>query len=332
MKALQLIKIGSLSGIAVNDVPMASMGEDDVLVRIQSMSLNYRDYGFIMGSYSLVGELPFTLGSDASGIVEKVGSRVTLFKNGDRVISLLRQNWYGGPLTVQKAAAQLGGSVAGVFSEYYVFNQNSLVLAPSTLNEEEASTLSTAALTAWRVLTQSGLQPGQTVLIQGTGSVSLFALQMATRMGFHTMVTTGKEENEVLLKNLGANHIVNYKRYSDWEKQVMKISQGVDLVIDVAGGKSLSQSIDALAFNGCVAIIGFLDSAISSINLVTLIRKNARMLAYTTGSKDDLENLVRWLNVFPIKPVISGVYRDFHLAFQEFESRKAAGKIVVTWN
>ncbi len=333
MKALQLLQTGSLSGISIQQIPLGPVGDEEVLVKIESMSLNYRDYGFIMGTYSLVGELPLTLGSDAAGVVEKVGGHVTLFKPGDKVLSLLRQNWYGGTLNAQKAAAQLGGSVPGVFSEYYVFNQNSLVHAPASLTEVEASTLPTAGLTAWRVLTQSGILPGQSVLIQGTGSVSLFALQIAAKMGFRTIATTGKEENEILLTKLGANHIINYRTHIAWEKEVIKISNGgVDLVIDVAGGNSLAQSIDALGFNGRVAIIGFLNGSLSSINLIPLIRKDASLLAYTTGSREDLEGFVRWLNINPIQPIISGTYTDFNQAFQSFEKRQTPGKIVVTWD
>jgi NADPH:quinone reductase-like Zn-dependent oxidoreductase len=332
MKALQLIKTGSLSGIQLNELKNPVPGDFDVLVKIKSMSLNYRDYALITGAYPLAKPLPLTLGSDAAGVVEKIGRNVTQFKPGDHVISLLRQRWHGGPLNAHKAGAQLGGSVDGVFSEWYSFQEASLVHAPTNMNFHEASTLPTAALTACRVLTQPELLPGQRIVIQGTGSVSLFALQMASRMGFEIFATTGTKENELLLKQMGAHHVINYKKYPAWEKEILAIaSDGVDLVIDVAGGDSLQQSIDAAALNGKVAVVGFLNNTLAHINLVTLIRKNISLKAFTTGSREDLENLVQWLNVNSITPVIAGIYQNFYTAFREFEKRGAPGKIVVDW-
>lgn len=331
MKALQLTKVGSLDGIHWTDVEEPGMGESDVLVRIEATSLNYRDYGFITGAYSLIHPLPITLGSDAAGVVIKVGAKVRNFKAGDRVISLLRQNWYGGKLTRAKAADQLGGTVPGVFSEFYSFPEASLVKAPHTITMEESATLPTAGLAAFRVLVESGIVPGQTVLVQGTGSVSLFALQIGASMGFRMIATTGSSGNEELLRQLGAHEVLNYKEHKAWGAELNKRTNGMgfDLVIDVAGGQSLEQSIEAVALNGEVAVIGFLDSSQATINLVTLIRKNAALKAYTTGSRDRLHDFVQWLDVNPIKPVIGGLYFDYYEAFRAFEQRAKPGKVVV---
>ena len=216
MKALRLHRVGSFDGIRWEEVADPAIGEFDVLVKIHAVSLNYRDYGFIKGTYSLVRDLPFILGSDSAGVVVKVGPKVSQFKIGDRVISLLRQYWYGGKLDVRKAASQLGGSVDGVFSELAAFHEGSVVHAPSHLSFEEAATLSTAGLTAFRILTQSGVTSGQRVLIQGTGSVSLFAIQLAGKMGFQIFATTGQPNNEIILKELGAHGVINYKAFPQW--------------------------------------------------------------------------------------------------------------------
>lgn len=334
MKALRLHAVGTFDGIRWEEVADPIVGEFDVLVKIHATSLNYRDYGFITGAYSLVRELPFILGSDGAGVVVQVGPKVTRYKPGDRVISLLRQNWYGGKLNSTKAARQLGGTVDGVFAELAVFHESSVVSAPSHLSFEEAATLSTAGLTAFRILTQSGVTPGQSVLIQGTGSVSLFAIQIASKMGFQIFATTGQSNNERLLKELGAHSVINYKVFPQWQKEINRLTEnkGVDLVIDVAGGASIQQSLEAVAINGEVAVVGFLSGTQSTIDLVTMIRKNVRLSGYTTGSKDDLQQFVQWLDVNPIHPIIASVYEDYKEAFLDFEKREKPGKLVVKLN
>jgi NADPH:quinone reductase-like Zn-dependent oxidoreductase len=264
-------------------------------------------------------------------VVVKTGAKVRTFKAGDRVISLLRQNWQGGKLNRTKAADQLGGTVAGVFSEYYSFPETGLVKAPANLTMEESATLPTAGLTAFRVLVESGIVPGQTVLVQGTGAVSLFALQIGAKMGFRMIATTGNAANDEFLRQLGAHEVLNYREQRAWGAEANKLTNGmgVDLVMDVAGGQSLEQSIDAVALNGEVAVIGFLESSQATINLVTLIRKNAALKAYTTGSSDRLKDFVQWLEVNPIKPVVGGIYSNYHESFQAFEERARPGKIVV---
>lgn len=332
MKALRLNKVGTLEGIAWEDVPDPIVGEYDVLVKIKAASLNYRDYGFITGAYSLVKPLPIVLGSDGAGVVECVGARVTRFKPGDRVISLLRQNWGEGKLTSEKAAAQLGGTVDGVFSEYYSFQEESLLKAPSFMTFEEAATLPTAGLTAFRVLIESGLENGQKVLVQGTGAVSLFALQIAVKMGFQVIATTGNEKNETLLKSLGAHEVINYKKHPQWQKEATRLTsgRGVDLIVDVAGGESIAQSLEAVALNGEIAVIGFLNGTQSTIDLVTMIRKNVRLSGYTTGSKASLWQFVQWLEENRIHPVLSGIHNNFDDAFRGFEKRDPPGKIAVS--
>ncbi len=331
MKALRLHTVGSFDGLKWEEVPDPLVGDHYVLVRIKATSLNYRDYGFITGAYSLVKPLPIILGSDGAGVVERVGSKVTQFKIGDTVISLLRQDWQEGRLDLKKAAAQLGGSVDGVFSEFRSFPESSLLKAPSQMSVEEAATLPTAGLTAFRVLLESGIQKGQRVLVQGTGAVSLFALQIAARLDLEIFATTGNAKNEKLLRELGAHHVINYKMSPQWQTEVNRITdgQGVDLIVDVVGGGSIGQSLEAIALNGEIAVIGFLEGTKSTVDLVSLIRKNVRLSGYTTGSKERLSQFVQWLDANPIRPVIGGVYSDFQTAFRAFEKREVVGKVVV---
>jgi NADPH:quinone reductase-like Zn-dependent oxidoreductase len=284
-----------------------------------------------MGRYPLTRPVPVILGSDAAGIVEKTGSKVSRFAAGDNVISLLRQRWYGGNFNSHKASLQLGATVDGVFSEFYCFNELSLVKAPQSLSYEEASTLPTAGLTAHRILTQAGINPGDTVVIQGTGGVSLFALQLSKYFGFQTIATTGNKNNESLLRHLGAGAVINYKENPDWHKEVLALTKGAgaDLILDVVGGTSVQKSVEAAAVNGQVALVGFLEDTTSTIDLVSVIRRNINLKAYTTGSAEDLEQFVKFMNTTTMKPVIAGVYSDYPTAFNIFSAQRTPGKIIV---
>ena len=331
MKALRLHKPGNLSGISTDEISKPEPGDYDILVKIKATSLNFRDYAFISGKYPLVKELPLVLGSDAAGIVEKAGKHVTKFKVGDRVISLLRQRWYSGKLDAYKASVQLAASVDGVFSDHYVFHELSAVKVDDALSFEELATLPTAGLTAFRILTESSVRAGDTVLIQGTGGVSLFALQIAKRIGLHTIVTTSTKSNEDLVRQLGADEVINYHEHTNWHEVVVEKTngRGVDLTVEVVGGPSVQQSINATAMNGQVALIGFLEDTSATIDLVSVIRRNINLKAYTTGSREDLEQFVKFVEANRLKPVISGVYNDYHKAFSVFESRTVPGKVVV---
>lgn len=331
MKALQLHEVGSLEGLQWNEIQDPEVGEHDVLVKIKATSLNYRDYGFITGAYPIMRKLPIVLGSDAAGVVERVGDKVTQFAPGDKVISLLRQDWSAGRFTPAKAARQLGGTVPGVFSEWYSFTENSLVKAPTTLTLEEAATLPTAGLVAFRALTQSGLVSGQRVLIQGTGGVSLFALQLAVGMGLEVWITSSNSEKEEMLRVMGAHHVINYRNTPQWDEEILKqtAGQGVDLVMEVVGGKDIQKSVNAVALGGTIAIVGFLNGSEANVNLIKLILKNIQLKGFTTGSREDLQDLVRWLETNPVKPVIGGVYSDYFEGFKAFENRSIPGKVIV---
>ena len=226
MKALRLHQTGNLSGTLLDEIAKPVPGDHDILVKIKATSLNYRDYAFITGRYPVVKELPLVLGSDAAGIVEKIGKHVTRFKPGDRVISLLRQRWHSGKFNAYKAALQLAASVDGIFSEYYVFHELSAVKVNDELSFEELATLPTAGLTAFRILTESSVTAGDTVLIQGTGGVSLFALQIAKKIGLRTIVTTSAKNNEELIRQLGADEIINYREHPKWHEIVLAKTNG----------------------------------------------------------------------------------------------------------
>lgn len=331
MKALRLHRPGNLNGISNDEIPPPVLDDFEILVKVKATSLNYRDYAFVMGRYPLVKTPPLVLGSDSAGVVESVGKSVTRFKPGDRVISLLRQRWHGGKFDTYKAEVQLASSVDGVFSDYNVFNELSAVKVNDQLSFEELATLPTAGLTAFRILTQSSLLPGDTVLIQGTGGVSMFALQIAKRIGLKTIVVTSSQENEAFVANLGADEVINYHKHPEWHEQVLKVTQsrGVDLTFDVVGGSSVQRSINATSVDGQVALVGFLEDTSARIDLVSVIRRNINLKAYTTGSREDLERLVKFIEGSTVRPIIAAVYTDYLKAFSTFESKKIPGKVVV---
>ena len=214
------------------------------------------------------GEYPFLVipkvvpGSDGAGRVVAVGKNVTRFKPGDDVVTLFSQNHLGGPMTIASMASGLGGAIHGAMREYGTWDQQGLVRMPSNLTYQEAATLPCAAMTAWNALfglTGKSLQPGQWVLTQGTGGVSLFALQFAKNVGARVIALTSSDEKAAFLKNLGADHTINYRELPSWGQEAKKLANGlgVDQVVEVVGPKSMAQSIEAIKIDGLINIVGF---------------------------------------------------------------------------
>jgi NADPH:quinone reductase-like Zn-dependent oxidoreductase len=260
MKRYELQGPDGVDGLRLVDGPIPQPGANQVLVRIKAATLNYRDLLTIKGGYGSRQKFPLVPMSDGAGVVEQVGTGVRQFAPGDRVVGSFFENWLGGEPSEAKMRATLGGSVDGVLAEYRVFPVDALVRTPAHLSDVEAAALPCAGLTAWSAVVKlGGVKPGQTVLTQGTGGVSLFALQFAKMCGARVIATSSSDAKIERLKTFGADITLNYKSTPDWGKKARELAgQGVDLVIEVGGVGTLNESIRAIRMGGTIAFIGVL--------------------------------------------------------------------------
>jgi NADPH:quinone reductase-like Zn-dependent oxidoreductase len=329
IRAYQLEQLGSLDGLVLTerDIPSPAVGE--VLVRVRANSLNFRDLIILNGMYPLPvppGRVPL---SDGAGEVVAVGANVRRFKVGDRVINSFFPNWFGGTFNV--APEQWVVDHDGWLTEYKVVSAEALVAMPEYLTYEEAATLPCAALTAWSAL--SGVRAGDTVLTQGTGGVSLFALQLATALGARVIATTTKPENAPRLRELGADEVVDVRDFPDWGDKVRALTggRGVDRVVEVGGPGTLAQSTKAVACGGQVSLVGALASAESGMDFWSVFMSQARFQPIAVGSRRDLEDLCRVMEQHKIRPVIDSVYSfdDAKAGWTHYAGRKVIGKVVI---
>ena len=321
--------------VEVGPLPSAAFGQ--VLVRMVAVSLNYRDVMVATGHDRWrppVGRVP---GSDGVGTVEQVGDGVTRFAVGDTVLTTILPNWVSGPLTDEKRQGGLGGpGKDGVLSELVLLDAEGLVLAPDYLEPIQAATLPTAGLTAWHALTRADvLRPTATILTEGTGGVSLFALQLAVAAGATVIATSSTSEKLAKLQTLGATASVNYREEPDWAEAVLKLTdgRGVDLAIDIGGASSLNDSIRATAMNGTVSVVGLVGGLDATINLAEIFQKNLRLDGIETGSRSMLEAMIAWIEQKRIYPVVDRVFsfEQSSAAFLHLQSGKHMGKVCIAF-
>ena len=293
------------------NVPVPNVGDHDVLVRLRGATLNYRDLIIPKGMYPFPLNVPVIPASDGAGEVVQVGPRVTRFKPGDRVVTLFNQAHQFGAVTPQAAQTGLGGAVHGTLRRWAVFSETGLVRAPKNLNDLEAAALPCAALTAWNAL--YGLRPvkpGDTVLVQGTGGVSVFAAQFAKAAGAVVIATTSSADKaEVVKKRLGADHVINYREDPNWGETARGLTrdgEGVDYIVEVGGVGTFEQSLKAVKFEGIISVIGFLSGAqgegfppaIESLKRICTIR------GLLVGSRAMMEDMVAAIEANDIHPVL----------------------------
>ncbi|MFP3668847.1 NAD(P)-dependent alcohol dehydrogenase [Priestia sp. SIMBA_032] len=333
MKAWQRQGVG-LENLKLVDLPTPEPGPKQLLVRVKAVSLNFRDKAIVDGVYlpHLMTQ-PFVPVSDASGEVVKVGSEVTKFKKGDRVTSHMFTKWKDGTPNKDDGAHALGGPKNGGLAEYMLLNEDATVMTPVTLTDEEASTLPIAAFTVWFSLVEYGkIKAGDTVLVQGTGGVSVYAVQIASALGAKVIATSSSNEKLERVKALGAKEVINYAETPDWEKEVLKITEGkgVNHILEVVGGQSINRSIEALALQGHIYIIGFLESMMAEVNVFSLLAKQAHIQGINVGHRRAFEDMIRAFDELDIRPVIDTVY-SFDEALDAYKHlyKGAFGKIVI---
>jgi NADPH:quinone reductase-like Zn-dependent oxidoreductase len=333
MRVWQVMGLGRES-LRLVDVPKPQVGAGEVRIRVKAVSLNYRDRLMIENNGYAAYGLPFTPCSDLAGEVEAIGERVTRFAIGDRVINNFNGGWIDGPPPrVMGVIASFGGPLPGALAEYISLPEEWLVKAPAALADAQASTLPCTGLTAWTSLVELGrLSPGQTVVVQGTGGLSLFALQLASGFGAEVIVTTTSADKADRAKALGAKNVINRVEEPDWAKRVVEITggRGADHILEVAGGANLGNSVRALAAGGRISLVGVIESFDANFPSVPAIHAFATVQAVFVGNRRGLENLVRAIESNGLNPVIDSEFE--FAAFPDALARLEQGpfgKVVV---
>jgi NADPH:quinone reductase-like Zn-dependent oxidoreductase len=334
MRVWQISSFG-VDSLELVDRPTPSPDPGEVLVKVRAISLNYRDLLIVKGLYNPKLKLPRIPVSDGAGEVVAVGDGVTAWKPGDRVAAIFMQNWLDGPPTPAKARHALGGDIDGMMAEYVLLKDTGLVAIPAHLSFQEAATLPCAAVTAWNALSACELKPGATVLIQGTGGVSIFALQLARLKGARVLGISSSNEKLERASSLGLDAGFNYRENPEWERWALEetAGQGVDLVVEVGGAATLPRSLKALRIGGTIAQVGILSGPVdpSPFPIASILHKQARIHGIYVGSRKDFEDLNKAVSLVQLRPV--GENFPWSMARQVFARMEEAshfGKLVLT--
>jgi len=336
MKAYKLHAPKSLDNFQLGDYDEPTIHDKQVKIQVKAVSLNYRDWALANGWFGYPGEkLPFIPFSDAAGLVTEVGQAVTKIKVGDRVAVNFFPNWHAGPFSLEKTHASLGGSTDGVLAEYVAFDEEAVVKVPDSFSYEEAACFPCAGVTAWHALAiQAQLKPGDTVLLQGTGGVSIFALQIAKLFGAQAIITSSSNEKLGRAKSLGATHTINYQETPTWETKARELTQGegADYVVEVAG--KLAQSLRAVKAGGSIFLIGAVGGPASpddakSLQMAPIFMN--RLQSIYVGSTEMLADLFKAFDQNNIKPIIGKTFGfdEVKDALQFMGNGSHFGKIVV---
>jgi NADPH:quinone reductase-like Zn-dependent oxidoreductase len=332
MRAWQIAKFG-IEQLEMVERAARAPGAGEVRVRVRAASFNYRDLMMVLGQYNPKMALPRIPCSDGAGEVVEVGAGVTLWKPGDRVAAIFMQNWLEGPLTAAKARGALGGDVDGMLAEEVVLRETGLVRIPEHLSFIEAATLPCAAVTAWNALKAGELKPGSTVLVQGTGGVSIFALQFARLMGARVLGISSSDAKLERARGLGLDAGLNYREHPEWDRWAADETggEGVDLVVEVGGAGTLQRSLKAVRFGGVVAQIGVLAKATEPFPVPLILHKTARVQGMYVGSRADFIEMNRAIVQAGMRPVFEAFpWKDAREVFRKLESGGHFGKLVLT--
>ena len=332
MRAYQLPRGTGIDALVEVDLPTPKPGPRQVLVKVAACSLNFRDLAIVLGTYRMAVKPNVIPLSDGAGEVVEVGEGVTRVKAGDRVAGCFFQRWIGGPMAADTHASALGGGLDGMLADYAVLEEHGVVKLPAHLSLEEGAALPCAAVTAWHALAEHAhIVAGQTVLVQGTGGVSIFALQFARLMGAQVVVTSSSDAKLARAKALGATHGVNYKSVPEWDKAVVEWSGGgVDHVVEVGGPATLAQSLRAIRIGGKITLIGVLAGA-AEINPMAIFARRANLQGISVGSMQMFEAMNRAIGAGGLKPVIDKVFSfdEMPAAFRHLQSAQHFGKVVI---
>lgn len=334
MQSFLIDSSDGIDAIKKTETPEPSPSRGEVKIRMRAASLNYRDLGIAGGGYLRNDTRPVVPLSDGAGEIVEIGEGVTRWKVGDRVSPLFVRDWIDGPPTDAVLRTCLGGGVDGVLAEYVALPEQSLVAIPDSMPFADAATIPCAAVTAWHALFESGnLQPGQTVLLLGTGGVSIFALQLAKAAGAEVIITSSSDEKLERAKSLGADHGINYRSHPDWHKEVRKLTggEGVDHVVEVGGPGTLERSLKATKVAGHVHLIGVLDSPGAAVQPLTAMFNLLTVRGIYVGSRKMHENAIDFITQHNLVPIIDRQFpfQESIDAYRHLESQQHLGKVVI---
>jgi NADPH:quinone reductase-like Zn-dependent oxidoreductase len=324
---------GGIDGITLREHDIPQPGPHEILVRVRAASLNARELMILGGYYPLPIKPDLVPVSDGAGEVVAVGDGVTRVKLGDRVAAQIFPRWIDGPFAWD-FSAQIGGSLDGMLTEYAVLSEDAAVPIPPHLSFEEAATLPCAGVTAWHAICGGApLLPGQTVLTLGSGGVSLFALQLAKLFGARVVATTSSDDKAARLRALGADTVVNYRTTPDWHVPVREFAKaGIDVVVEVGGAGTLAQSLKAVAFEGQISQVGWLDKSISTIDIAAISATVMTMRRIAVGSRAQFLAMNRAIATHELRPVIDRVFpfEEAVAAFRYYAQGQSFGKVVIS--
>ncbi len=334
MKVFEIQNQFGLDSLTQTERPEPEITNHQILIKMRTVSLNFRDLMTVTGIYNPKQRLPLIPLSDGVGEVVAIGKNVTRVKVGDRVATIFAQKWLAGPPTKTKLNSTLGGPFDGTLTEYMALNEDGVVTLPTHLTDEEAATLPCAGVTAWNAIISHGqLKAGDTILLQGTGGVSIFALQFAKMVGARVIITSSSDEKLARARSLGADETINYVSTPNWDKQVRELTSGngADHVVEVGGANTFEKALRSVRFDGQVSVIGILSGAAPQISLVPILMQNLRVQGIIVGSRETFEDMNRAISLHKMRPVVDKVF-SFEQTKEAFELMSRGGhfgKIVI---
>jgi NADPH:quinone reductase-like Zn-dependent oxidoreductase len=333
MKLYEIAEAKGIDSLKLTERTTPKPGPGEVLMRVRATSLNYRDLALIKGGLARMVKLPLVPVSDGAGDVVETGTGVARLKKGDRVAAIFTQGWIFGPPYAGMYSSSLGGGIDGMLAEYVVMREEGFVRIPEYMSYEEAATLPCAAVTSWNALVVEGrIKPGDTVLVMGTGGVSIFALQFAKMHGGRVIATSSSDAKLRRLKEMGASDLINYKTAPNWDERVLEVTGGlgVDHVVEIGGAGTLPKSINAVKTGGVVSLIGILSGA-GQIDPMPLLFKQARIQGILVGSREMFEAMNRAMAVNQVHPVIDRVFpfSEAREAYRYLQSGAHFGKVCI---
>ncbi|CAM3507443.1 MULTISPECIES: zinc-dependent alcohol dehydrogenase family protein [Cupriavidus] len=335
MRVFQVEQDWSIEHLQMASKPMPQPATGEVRLKMRAAALNYRDLIIPSHGYGKrMKDLPLIVLSDGVGVIDAVGAGVTRFQVGERVCPIFYQTWVDGAPNAERMQSSLGCEQDGTMATHLVIPEEGVCRVPAYLSDFEAATLPTAGVTAWRALiTEGRLKRGETVLVQGTGGVSLFALQIAKSLRAVVIITSSSDKKLASAKSLGADYLINYEKEPQWWRTVREHTRGVgvDHIVEVGGADTLAQSVRAVRTGGTISLIGVLSGSDPKIPLGQVVTRHIRLQGITVGSRADLEAMLTHFEATRLRPVVDRIFpfEALHSAMHYLASGKHFGKICI---